>query len=71
MSSKSGPARTSKLCGRADVTRVSILEPAFAAVHESAVGTKRNYLQTQGISGAEGIPGVPSTGDNGRPLTRS
>src|SRR6516225_2158182 len=27
------------LRGRCDVTRVSILEPAFAAVHEPAVGT--------------------------------
>src|SRR5215813_3764861 len=43
-----GPPRVRAVCGRAartdlrgrrDVTRVSILEPAFAAVHEFAVGT--------------------------------
>jgi hypothetical protein len=37
----------------------------------SALGTKRNYLNAYGISGAEGRPAVPSTLRRHPPLTQS
>src|SRR5262249_56690568 len=46
----SGRAARTDLRGRRDVTRVSILEPAFAAVHESAVGTRLPYSLRAGTS---------------------
>ena len=44
-------SRTDGSAGRRDVTRVSILEPAFAAVHESAVaGALKQRLRLSGTA---------------------
>ena len=51
-----GRAARTDLRGRRDVTRVSILEPAFPAVHESAVGTSSAMRSPPLMSAIRSVP---------------